>query len=175
MSRRGQRYDSDDDAGMNEGRAPAQESGAKRQATDSVTTPLKKPKEGTAKTRGEEKRAKEQRKQEFQKWLDSDAGDIWMRVQSCLVYRSTKGTTAWATGAFNDSDQLKSERKATIDTKWNNVCYSEDCDNPSENPGKQAADVDLRKHGHLGLFYCNSAGKWACHVCKQYGYFRNSK
>ena len=42
---------------MNEGRAPAQESGIKRQATDTVTTSPKKSKFGTEKT-GEEKKAK---------------------------------------------------------------------------------------------------------------------
>ena len=74
---------------MNEGRAPAQESGIKRQATDTVTTSPKKSKFGTEKT-GEEKKAKDQRKQDFQQWMRED-DVLWQHYPSCLVYQYKDG------------------------------------------------------------------------------------
>ena len=67
------------------------------------------------------------------------------------------------------------ERKVTIKKQWNNLCYMEGGENPSEKPGRQEWALDLDAHGHVGLFKCTKSRKWACHSCKQYGYFANSK
>ena len=176
MRRRGQRYDSDDDAGMNEGRAPAQESGIKRQATDTVTTSPKKSKFGTAKI-VEEKKAKDQRKQDFQEWMRED-DVLWQHYPSCLVYQYKDGKFVWSTATYNDNDRLVSTREVVIDHKWGNLCFSEDGGgkNPKEKTGRQWSFLDIERHGHAMLFKTNSeCAKWACQACKQFGYFLKSK
>lgn len=150
------------------------EFGTKREADDSNITPTKKSKQGREKT-WQEMLTKKERKQAFQEWMQGDSDDAWVHSHSCLIYRFKDGKMAWAAGTYNDSERLVAARAVTINSKWNNLCYSARGSNPAEEAGEQDSLLDLHAHGHIGLFVCRKSKKWACHFCKQYGYITNSK
>ena len=103
--------------------------------------------------------------------MHGDGDNVWEHYPSCLVYRIKENKIAWSTGIYNSTNRLVEEHSVTINQQWNNLCFSADGENPLEKPGEQSATLDLDKNGHVGLFSCRKSGKWACHMCKQYGYF----
>ena len=135
---------------------------------DSTKSPQKK----------KNRREQGERKEAFEQWMHGNPDHEWVHVPACLVYRVKNGKMEWSTGVHYSGRSVREQKPVTIKREYGNLCYSEDGVNMNPSVSKvrnHEEPLDLDAHGHIGLFVCLKAKKWACHCCKCYGFIASNK